>query len=506
LLGIALVTAHASAQQPVTVTIVHTNDIHAHVEPVRIRDRSFGGYARTATLINRLRKSDPNVVILNAGDTFQGTLYFNVFEGLADLALMNAIGYQAMAVGNHEFDKGPAPLAVFARYAQFPLLSANLDVSGEPSLKDLIRPSTVIEVGGTKVGVVGATTEDTPSIAAPGPTVKFLDTAASVQAEVDRLTKQGINKIIVLSHIGYTDDLNLASKLRNVDLIVGGHSHTPLGTPNLPGWRTAVGPYPAKLNDADGKPVYVVQAWEWNKVVGRIQLRFDAQGRVTGLGTAEAIVVDDTIPEDPKVAALVEAFRKPIAAMANEKIGSTTEGVTRETSADGSRPMADVIADSMLEKVASMGVQAAFINRGGVRASLEKGDITYGDAVAVQPFANTLVLLDVTGDELRRALEHGAGGGLLHPSVGTSYRLDASKPAGQRVSEVVIAGQALDPTKTYRIAVPNFIANGGDGHEVLKSAPGRRVDTGFLDIEAFVEFIRKNSPLNPPVTPRVRMN
>ena len=158
-----------------TVTFLHTNDLHSHVEPVKIKGVELGGYARQATLIKKFRNESPNPILLNGGDTFQGTLFFNVYLGLADVAFMNQVGYQAMAAGNHEFDRGPKVLADFARLAAFPILAANLDVSSDPDLKGLIKPSAIITVGTERIGVVGAVTPDLMDISSPGDNVKLKD-------------------------------------------------------------------------------------------------------------------------------------------------------------------------------------------------------------------------------------------------------------------------------------------------------------------------------------------
>lgn len=491
----------AFADRPITITIVHSNDLHAHVESTLIKKVPYGGYARQATLIKRIRAKEKNVLLLNAGDMFQGTLYFNVYEGLADAAYMNAIGYQAMAVGNHEFDKGPGALGTFAGHVQFPVLSANIDVSGEPALAGKIQPSAVVTVGGEKVGIVGATTPDTPNISSPGPTVKFVDLRDSVQRAVDDLTKQGINKIVLLTHIGYDVDQKLATQLHDVDVIVGGHSHTPLGTPDLPGWRKAEGPYPTYVKDATGRTVPIVQAYEWGKVLGELKVSFDGAGHVVKVTDAHPIVVDDKVPEDPQIAGLVAAFQKPIAQLGNQQIGVANEAIAKEPLPTGESLMADVIADSMLAATAKAGAVAAFVNSGGVRGSLEQGRITYGNAITVQPFNNTLVTLDVTGAELLAALEEGVGtGGELNPSHGTSYVVTSGSP---KVTSVVVAGEPLDPNKTYRIALLNFTAAGGDNHVALKNAPGKRIDLGTLDIDALVDYIKANTPLDPKPENRI---
>jgi len=196
------------------LTIIHTNDLHARVEPVVISRQEYGGYARLATAIQEELGAAENALLLDAGDVFQGTLYFNVYGGLADAvyggladaAIMNYIGYSAMAVGNHEFDRGAPTLAKFAQQLQFPLLSANLDVAGDPDLKDLIRPSVVTEVGGERIGIIGATTPDLPTISAMPETVIMKDWVESVNKEAEALTARGINKIILLSHSAYEVD------------------------------------------------------------------------------------------------------------------------------------------------------------------------------------------------------------------------------------------------------------------------------------------------------------
>ncbi len=187
---------------------------------------------------------------------------------------MNAVGYNAMAVGNHEFDRGPKPLGTFASLANFPVLSANLDVSGEPALSSVIHDSAVVTIGGEKFGIVGATTPTVTNISSPGPTVKLKDLHDSVQTAVDKLRAQGIDKVMLVTHIGYAEDQALVKTLHGVCFVVGAHSHTPLGTPDLPGWPKSQGEYPTVVKDTEGVSVPIVQCWEWGKVFGHITLDF----------------------------------------------------------------------------------------------------------------------------------------------------------------------------------------------------------------------------------------
>ncbi len=500
----------ALADKPITITLVHTNDLHAHIEPVRISKKAYGGYARQATIIKQIRATEKNVLLLNAGDSFQGTLFFNVYEGLADAACLNEMGYQAGTLGNHEFDRGPSVLSNYYQSVNFPIVSCNLDASQEPLLSSFVKPATIIQVGGEKFGIVGVTTPDTANISSPGPSLKFKDVVPSVQKTVDDLRKEGINKIILLSHVGFEEDCGYAKQLKGISLIVGGHSHTPLGTPDLPGWPKATAQYPTYVKDAEGTDVAVVQAWEWGKVIGHLNVSFDAQGKVKKIFNAKPIVVDESVPEDSVIKSMVTAFTKPIENLKNQVVGETLSPLTNKPEGSGEMLMADVISDGMLAATAKYGTVVAFVNSGGVRGSFEPGVITYGNAISVQPFSNTLVALDLTGEEIIKSLEQGASGtagptgGFLNPSKGFSYSVDYSKPVGSRVSAVTLNGEAISKDKTYTVALLSFTAGGGDFHDVIKNAKGKRVDSGLIDLDAFIEYLKAHKSINQTVEGRVK--
>lgn len=493
------------AQEPFTLTVIHTNDLHAHVEPVKVGDKMLGGYARLASVVLSLRENAVNPIVLNAGDTFQGTLFFHEYDGLADLAILNLIGNQAAAVGNHEFDKGLAPLIEYARNARFPLLAANLDTSKLPELAAVVKKSTAIEVGGQRIGVIGCVPDELLSIIGPIQGLGVLDFDKSIQAEANALTKQGIDKIILLSHGGYSRELEFAKKAKNIDIVVGGHSHSLLGTFDMPGLEESRGPYPTVVTDADGHTTLVVQAWEWGKVVGNLAVTFDAKGRVESW-KGEPVVVDETFPENPYVASLIEAFRKPIEALKSKPIAELKNDLTQRWSAeDGEGLMGNVIADAVLAKTQPLGAVAAFWNSGGVRGPLAAGTVSYGDLVSVTPFGNTLVVLELSGTELMAAIEEGLlNGGMLLPSKGFSYTFDPSAPPGSRLKSASLNGDAIAPNRIYKVALSNFTAEGGDNHLVLKNAKGTRIDTGFIDLDALIEYMRKNSPLTAKPEGRIK--
>ncbi|MBS1701354.1 MAG: 5'-nucleotidase C-terminal domain-containing protein [Armatimonadetes bacterium] len=469
------------AQKPLTLTILHSNDLHSHEDPTAIKGKMYGGLARITTVIKQVRAKEKNVILLNAGDCFQGTLFFNIYDGLAEAAVLDKMGYQASCIGNHEFDKGVPNLVDFCKHVNFPMLACNIDMTKEPELAKVVKPYTILTVDKQKIGVVGLITDTTGNITLGADNLVFEKHLAPTQKAVDELTKQGVNKIIVLSHIGYEEDQQLAAKLHNVDLIVGGHSHTPLGTPALDGWRPAAGPYPTYVKDADGNSVPIVQAWEWGKVFGDIKVQFDAKGKLTKVLEAKPIVIDASIPEDPEVASLIDTLRKPVTAMGDAVLGTSSEAYTDRTS------VGYFVADSYLMATSKLGTNLALMNPGGVRANLEAGKITFTAANSICPFRNSLVIAEMTGAQIIAVLNDSKGS--LIPSKGTHYTV-----AGGGVRDLMINGEAVDVGKTYKVVVNNFMAGGGDNLATLKDV--KKLDTGLSDIDAFVDYIKANSPLS----------
>ena len=261
---------------------------------------------------------------------------------------MNALGYQAAAIGNHEFDSGPPALADFIEDANFPVLAANIDASAQVSLTGLIEPYTVIEVGGESIGVFGLTTEETSNISSPGPDVIFTDHTAAAAATVATLQGMGINKIVALTHLGYDVDMPLAAAVSGIDVIVGGHSHTPLGP--MPDTQ---GPYPTVVTSPAGEPVLIVSAWEWGKYLGRLDVTFDSAGVVQDYN-GDPIRMDDTIPADPAIAADVAVWAEPLIGLGNTVIGATDVFLNGERTPvrTSETNLGDLICDALLWQTA----------------------------------------------------------------------------------------------------------------------------------------------------------
>jgi 5'-nucleotidase len=233
----ALAVSAGAAAADYSLTILHTNDFHARFEPISKYDgpcsaedntegKRFGGSARLVTAVEDARARSNNSILVDGGDQFQGSLFYTYYKGKVAAEMMNKMGYDGMTVGNHEFDDGPEVLRGFMDAVDFPVLMSNADFSAEPALADKLLKSTVIERGGEKIGMIGLTPEDTDELASPGPNISFSDPVAALQGEVDRLSAQGINKIVVLSHSGFDVDKRVAANVTGVDVIVGRHSNT----------------------------------------------------------------------------------------------------------------------------------------------------------------------------------------------------------------------------------------------------------------------------------------
>ncbi|MDM7324041.1 MAG: 5'-nucleotidase C-terminal domain-containing protein [Thermus sp.] len=507
------------AQGGFTLTLVHTNDTHAHLEPMELtlsgNKVRVGGVAQRIAFFDQLRARRKNLLFLDAGDVFQGTLYFNQYRGLADRFFMHRALYRVMALGNHEFDLGPGPLAEFLRGARFKAVSANLGVEREPRLKGLLAPYAVVMVGGEKVGVIGLTTPDTREISNPGPTVDFLDPYESAQKAVYELLQKGVNKIVVLSHLGYGEDLKLARRLVGAQVIVGGHSHTLLGS--FPHKELApAGPYPTVVKNPEGKDVLVVQAWEWGKVVGLLEVTFDAKGEVVAYKGEPFLMTPEVSPEDFFAKEALLAYAQPVVALMGQVIAQAKVDLIGERAVVRRREsnLGNLITDGMVWKTRNAGVRIALQNGGGIRASISKGPITVGKVYEVLPFGNTLVVMDLKGKEIKAALENGVSqweqtaGRFLQVS-GLRYAFDLSRPAGDRVVRVEVKAETgyvpLDLEATYRVVVNSFIAAGGDGFTVLKEAQGYRVDTGFSDAESFMDYLKEIKEAEPGIEGRIEV-
>ncbi len=315
-----------------TLTILHINDWHSRIESNNKfestcsaedegKGECIGGAARLVTAIAAERKKldGQNVVLLNGGDNFQGSLFYTTYKGKAEAEFLNQMKFDAMTVGNHEFDDGEDALVPFLDEIKFPVLSANVKASAASKVGDRIKPSLVLEVGGQKIGIVGAVTTDTPEIASPGPNITIEDDIATITAEVEKLKGQGVNKIIALTHVGYPRDKEMIAKIPGVDVVVGGHSHSLLSNTD----DKAEGPYPTMIDNPDGYKVPVTQAASYSKYLGEFTVTFDDNG-VVKEAKGDPIFLDKSIKPDAAVLARIKELGAPIEELKTKEVSETT--------------------------------------------------------------------------------------------------------------------------------------------------------------------------------------
>ncbi|WP_195820152.1 bifunctional metallophosphatase/5'-nucleotidase [Roseobacter sp. MH60115] len=506
--ALALTSGMASAEY--SLTILHTNDFHARFEPINKYDSScsaeddaegecFGGSARLITAIEEARARSNNAILVDGGDQFQGTLFYTYYKGALAAEMMNKMGYDAMTVGNHEFDDGPEVLRGFMDAVNFPVLMSNADVSAEPLLADTLAKSTVIERGGEKLGLIGLTPEDTDELASPGDNITFSDPVAAVQGEVDRLTAEGVNKIIVLSHSGYGVDQRVAAETTGVDVIVGGHSNSLLSNTS----DRADGPYPTMVGDTA-----IVQAYAYGKFLGELNLTFDDAGNITE-ARGEPLLIDASVSKDSATADRIAEAAQPLEEIRNKVVAETASEIigVREDCRARECAMGNLIADAMLDRVKDQGVEIAIQNGGGIRASIDAGKVTMGEVLTVLPFQNTLSTFDVTGAKIIEALENGVsqheeGAGRFPQVAGMSYAFDVSQPAGSRISDVMVGGAPIDPAKVYSVVSNNYVRNGGDGYDMFKDAENA-YDFGPDVADVTADFLAAQGPYTPYTDGRI---
>ncbi len=465
------------------LTILHTNDFHARFEPISKYDSGcsaednaagecFGGWARLVNAVKDARARTNNSILVDGGDQFQGTLFYTYYKGKVAAEMMNGLGYDGMTVGNHEFDDGPEVLAGFMDSVNFPVLMSNADVSGEPALADKLAKSTVIERGGEKIGLIGLTPQDTPDLASPGKNITFTEPAGAVQGEVDKLTAEGVNKIIVLSHSGFVVDKEVAANTTGVDVIVGGHSNTLLSNTQ----ERAVDVYPVMVGDTA-----VVQAYAYGKFLGELNVTFDDDGKIVE-AKGEPLLIDGGVAEDDAIVARIGELAGPLDEIRNKVVASAAGALEgdRAVCRVEECAMGNLIADAMLARVKDQGIDIAIMNSGGIRASIDAGEVTMGEVLTVLPFQNTLSTFQVSGQTIIDALENGVSQveevkGRFPQVAGLKYTWDASvAPNEGRIQEVMVQEGdnfvPIDPAKTYGVASNNFVRNGGDGFKMFTTA------------------------------------
>ncbi|XP_077476702.1 5'-nucleotidase [Stigmatopora argus] len=520
------------------LTLLHTNDNHARIEETsgdsgkcRAGGRCFAGVARRFSKVSQIRKEEKNVLLLDAGDQFQGTVWFNYYKGAEAAHFMNKIGYNAMAFGNHEFDNGVDGLiAPFLQNVNCSVVSSNIkpDQTLAANFSRYYRPHAILSVGLEKVAVVGYTTSETPVLSMPGPHLKFEDEVASLQIEVDKLQTLGYNKIIALGHSGFDVDKKIAKRVRGIDVVIGGHTNTFLYTGPAPSTEVPAGPYPFMVRSDDGRNVPVVQAYAFGKYLGYLKVTFDQVGNVVK-ATGNPILLDSSIPQDPNVLADVEKWKEQLSQYSKQYVGQTLVYLNGSFEECRFREcnLGNLICDAMVNhnlkdsnELQWNHVSACILNSGAIRTAIDEryknGTITMEEILTVLPFQQTMDLIQIKGSTLKKAFEHsvhrygGMHGEFLQVS-GIHVEYDLSKPMNQRVASLsVLCTQCRVPKyeplnleMMYTVVLPSYLVGGGDGYTMLKEEKLKH-NTGDMDISVLSKYISFMKRVYPAVEGRIK--
>lgn len=560
------------------LTILHLNDHHSHLLEGKFDLKAdnipaclsnvtqkiqiyYGGFPRLVTLIKQLeRKSkeyDYNVLKLHAGDAISGSMYYTLFKGKADAELMSKICFDALTLGNHEFDDGDAQLAAFIEAvnsfcAKTSVVSANLVPRDASPLEEKFSKSVTKVMNGEKVGIIGIGIKDkTEQGSSPDPGTFLLEERSAAQAEIDRLIADGVNKIILLTHVGYDRDVRLWSKLKGVDIVVGGDSHTLLGSGHIFPAKPR-GPYALLTTNADGEPLCIVQAWEYAHGVGELHARFDSKGVIRSCSGSTKFPIDGLRFFDPNTARNLNSFestavrehlestgnyipvledtsttgalqsysaqvdelkKTPIATVPETICASRIPGgggyeTCPEISLPQGGPVCNLVAQAYLEKVQTADI--VIMNAGNCRSDILAGSFTYKDVLEVLPFKGSLVTLKMNGAQIKEVLEAGlehafsTATGAYPYASGIRFDVDSSKSQGFRASRIQINSrlggvwEEMSESTIYTVATISFLANGKDGYTPFLKVNASKTDTYLNTVESFHDYVKVLGTIRRP--------
>ncbi len=555
--------AKGNMEEPLSLKILHTNDHHSHLDGSTY-DFAFngtatrlnlGGFARLASVIKEERTE--NSILINSGE-LNGTLYFSMFKGEADFKVFNYLKLDAYALGNHEFDEGDGRLAELLEMANFPTVASNVRPTAKSPLykvKDKIVPYVIKEIDGHKVGIIGILkVEKTRNSSLVSDDVDLLPEIKTLKSVVAELERKGINKIVLLSHVGYYNDITFAREVAGIDVIVGGDTHNLLDSSGAlseiglsPSYGNQTGPfdgyshqgfekedvgaYPTTVTGPAGDPCHIVTAWEYAYGLGVLNVDFDFDGVVTlaegniimpvegpflqknaegkrvpvsaEINTSIMAVIKDSpvltyASVDPVLEGLIKPYREKIENMKDQPIGtiSANMGFTRvpEPFEAGQTPTGSYAAFvvSQAFKAANPRIDVAIQNAGGVRTQFIEGTFTMGDAITALPFSNTVVMIDMTGEEIVKVLNQSAyyslnsgSTGAFPYAAGLRYDVDSKGTEGAVILNVEVKDRtsgvwsSIDLNKTYTVSTNSFTALGKDNY--LEFAEVRKDETKFED-------------------------
>ncbi len=481
-----LLAAQAFAGQ--YVTILHFNDFHGHLLPDAPdkAGHSKGGLARIATMVDQTRKwnqaHDIPTLLLEAGDILQGTPLSTVYKGEPDFTCLNMMQTDVMTLGNHEFDFGVGNLLLRMAQAQFPVRSANVMREGR-----MLTGSgmTLKKLGTEMAAIVGLTTPDTKieSAAANVADIDFPDPAQTLREQLARLP-ENVKLIIALTHLGLAGDIQLAQAVPEIDVIIGGHSHTVLEQPRQVG------------------QTLICQAGSYSYYLGQLDAYVEDGQIVKHRGFLRPVT--EKTPERQDVAAVIKQYEDKLEKQMSQVVGQAGVALDGERSRVRSQEtnLGNLIADAMRERGEA---DVALVNGGGIRASIDAGPITLGELLTVLPFNNELVTLELTGALLEQILQRDAAGaaeedngGFLQVS-GVSFTIRQGQAA-----DVKVGDQPLQAGQTYKVATVDFLADGGNGYTAFQQGQNKRM-VGVLLSQLVLDYLAAHEPVAPQVEGRIRV-
>ncbi|XP_059222623.1 apyrase-like isoform X4 [Stomoxys calcitrans] len=539
LTGNSIATAFADSKSELfPLSIIHINDFHARYEPTDTSGGAceapaecIGGYARTVYTVRHLleQQKDKNAVYFNAGDSFQGTLWYNVGRWNVTSEFLNLLPADAMTLGNHEFDHGIDGVVPFLESLESPMLVANIDASNEPTMVGKYKPSMILERNGRKIGVIGVILETTYDLANTGKLI-FRNESDAILEEAAKLKAQGANIIIVLSHCGYDVDKIIAQRTGSVvDVIVGSHSHTFLFTgDNPPGPDKPRGDYPTIIDHNSGRKVLIVQAGAYAKYVGNITVYFNNEGNVIDFEGAP-LYMGNEVPEDPIVLEALKPWHQELSLYGNRVLGTSRVYLQQKECAAGECNLGNFYTDAMVhafidksipETSQWTNVAIALTTQGNFRVPLPAGNITYNQLVTMCPWDNALYALTLQGSILRELLEDSIAPFTINKTSssrflqvsGLKITYNVTQAVGSRIQELAVRCtnclipryKELEMDSVYRVVVMEYLANGKNGFNLIKDN-AKDLKRGPGDLEAFIEFMKHQEPITASLEGRIKI-
>lgn len=479
---------------PTSLCILQTSDIHGHIAPERVagwKSRAGGG-ATLAGCVRMIREENARkgipTILIDSGDFYLGTPEGDLSKGAALIELMNAVGYDAAAVGNHDWDGGVGNLIGLAANAGFPLLGANVVDPESGETPPFLRRWIVKDFGALRVGVAGITLENPTPQEMPGGkgAIVCAEPEKPLRESIAELRREGAAVIVLASHIGMGRDKRLAREVEGVDVILGGHDHLAVRQP-----------YHSRAHGT-----LICHPGSYGRHLGRLDLELDpATGRVASHSYELIPLYEGRCPPDEAAAAIVEKWRAAAGARFDEVVGRAETDFPKTRAGVGA--MGEMITDAMRE---ASGARIAFNQRHGIRGPILKGEIRYRDVYSVLPFDDTVWTVELTGRQVRGIVEKILS--FRRPDnlrfSGLSVAYDPSAPRGERIRGVECGGKDLDPDAPYLTAVNTYLVHWGFVKDLLAEGRGIR-DTRFKLRDALADYIRAHSPIAADHFPGARL-